>query len=346
MFLNTDYIEPAELTGYTRAALADLPINQFALAQWLPNRFVDDLEYRFNRGGEGLLEAAAFRAYDTESPIGSRPGLVRVAGELPPISRKVRMSEYDRLRQRKLEDAIRGELMSDAVRLMRQIAARIELARGEALADGRITLDENGMSGEVDFGRDPGNTVSAATSWAASGGQPLTDLLNWRDAYITANDGLEPGAILTSKEVVAYMLRSQEIRELAASMAGTPNIVSRTLLNQVLEAHGLPPVYEYNVQVRVNGSAQRVIPQDRLLLLPAPSDPNSEEGTDLGASLWGTTAEAMSDSFGIDETEAPGIVAGVYETADPVALWTKAAAISLPVMANPNLSFSADVTGA
>lgn len=343
MLLNRDYVEPAELTGYTREALANLPRNQFALAQWLPNRQVDDLEYRFTRGGEGLLEAASYRAFDAEAQVGSRPGLTRVRGELPPISRKIRLGEYDRLKQRKLEMKIGDQLFTDAVRMMRSIAARIELARGSALSNGTLVFNENGVIATVDFGRDAGNTVTAGTVWSNPAALILADLLTWRSTYITINDGEEPGAILTSEQVIAAMLRNAEIRALAATMAGTPSIVSRETLNQVLRAHGLPPIYEYNAQVRVGGTATRVIPSDRLLYLPAPTDPNNEDGTMLGATPWGTTAEALSTDYDIDEEEAPGIVAGAYETKDPVAIWTKASAISVPVLANPNLSFSADV---
>src|SRR5688500_3455085 len=107
MLLSNEYIDPAELTGYVRAALADLEQNRFTLSRHLPTVAVDDLEYRFTRGGQGLTEAATIRAYDAESPIGARPGTSRVSGELPPISRKIRLGEYDRLRSRKLNDQIR-----------------------------------------------------------------------------------------------------------------------------------------------------------------------------------------------------------------------------------------------
>ena len=40
---------------------------------------VDDLVYRFTRGGEGLADAATFRAYDAESSIGKRPGVARAS---------------------------------------------------------------------------------------------------------------------------------------------------------------------------------------------------------------------------------------------------------------------------
>jgi hypothetical protein len=343
MLINTDYITPAELTGYVRAGAPDWARNQFSLARWLPNNPIDDLDFRFTRGGEGLIEAASFRAYDAESPIGSRPGVIRVSGELPPISRKIRLGEYDRLRQRKLDDRIRGALMTDAERMVKSIMARMELARGDALVNGAVTIDENGLIVEADFGRSGSMSVAPTTLWSdIATATPLTDLLTWRETYITTNGEL-PGSIVTSTRVLNYLLRNEEIRQLAATALGTPTLVAPGMLGQVFEAHGLPPIYTYDAQVKVNGAAEKIIDDDKLLLLPTVGDANSPESSDLGATLWGTTVEATSPKYSIEMGEEPGIVAGSYEDEDPIALWTKASAIGLPILANPDLSMVADV---
>lgn len=343
MLLNADYITPAELTGYVRGALGDLNVNRFTLSRWLPNNTIDDLQYRFTRGGEGLVQAATFRSYDTESPVGSRPGVTRVTGELPPISRKIRLSEYDRLRQRRADGAIRNAIMSDAERMTRAVVARMELARGEALYSGKIVLAENGVTATVDFGRAAGHTVTAGTAWTdLTNSTPVTNLMTWRDTYVATN-GEEPGAILTSRRVMALLMQNSQVKGLAYPAGTNATLMTQDVVNNVLTAFGLPPVYINDAQVRVGNTATRIIPDDRLLFLPAPGDGNDPESSDLGATLWGTTAESMEPEFSIEDGEEPGIVAGAYSTKDPVAVWTKAAAIGLPVLANPDLSFSADV---
>jgi hypothetical protein len=344
MLINRDYVTPAELTGYARAALGDLQINQFTLARWLPNREIDDLEFRFARGGDGLVEAAQFRAFDAESSIGARPGVTRVTGELPPISRKIRLGEYDRLRQRRLNEAVGDAILTDAERMTRAVAARLELARGEALYTGKVIINENGYVGvTADFGRAAGHTVNAATAWSTvATATPLADMLSWRDTYIATN-GTPPGAALTSTRVLGYLLRNAEIRNLAATVAGTPTIVSQATVNTVLDSYGLPPLHTYDAQVTVGGVATRPIPDDKFLYLPAPVDPNSAEGSELGGTLYGTTAEALELADEIVGEDQPGIVAIAYKTEQPVSIWTNASAIALPVLANPNLSFAADV---
>lgn len=345
MLLNTDYVAPAELTGYVREAAANQPVNQFNLNQWLPDRYIDDLQYRFTRGGEGLIEAATFRSWDAESAIGSRPGVTRITGDLPPISRKIRLGEYDRLIQRRAgNEAVRNGLLSDAERMTRAVAARIELARGDALINGSVTINEGGIASlSVDFGRRASHSVTAAVSWATASTDILLDMITWYDVYVATN-GVPPGAALVSQTVLGYMLRNEKLRTQAATVAGSPSIVSRAALNAVLEAHGLPPIYVNDARVNVAGTSTRVIPIDTFSYLPAPGSPTDPEGTDLGATLWGTTAESLDSRYAIEEGDQPGIVAGVYATEDPIAMWTKAAGVGLPVLANPDLTFKADVT--
>jgi hypothetical protein len=338
MLINTDYITPVELTGFVRAAFADLQVNQFTLSQYLPNQLVDDLDFRLARGGAGLVEAGEFRTYDAESPIGSRPGIARISGELPPLSRKIRQGEYDRLRQRKLDGAIRQAILDDALAMTRALSARMELARGDALVNGSVTINENGLANfVVDFGRKASHSVTAGTLWSnVASATPVTDMMSWRDTFVATN-GSEPGVAVTSRRVVAYLMQNAQFRNLVFPGANQPSLVTQDMLQQALAAFGLPPIRVYDAQVSVNKTPQRVIPDDRFLYLPS-----TEADTQLGRTMWGTTAESLEAEFGLAGNE-PGMVAGAYTEKDPVALWTKAAAIGLPVLANPDLSFVADV---
>lgn len=59
--------------------------------------------------------------------------------------------------------------------------------------------------------------------------------------------------------------------------------------------------------------------------------------------MWGRTLESQEPEYGIEAGDQPGIVAGSYKEHDPVSTWVKATAIGMPVLANPDLSFVADV---
>lgn len=336
MYIIDDYITPQELTGYSRAASADFDVNEFILTRWLPTQPIDDLAYRFERGGGGLVEAAVFRGYDTPTPFGARQGITRVSGELPPISRQLRLSEYDRIRLRagNNTDRLRNAIFNDADNLVRQISARMELARGEALYTGKVILNENGVQATVDFGRAAGHTVTAGTVWSNIAAPITTELRTWFDTYVATN-GRPPGAILTSTSVKRNMQKNTSIINAIAGSAAGRVMVNDAELNGYLESEGLPPVQTYDAQVSVGGVATRVIPADRLLFLPAP-------GEQLGATLSGITSEALEPEYGLEGDEA-GIVAGTYKSVDPVAIFTKAAALKLPILGNADLTFAADV---
>lgn len=342
MFLTTDYVTPLELTGYARASLQNLEVNQFTLSRYLQSQTIADLNFRFNRGGEGLVETGKFRGWDVEAPVMNRPGVGRSTGELPPLSSKIRLGEYTRLKQRHLTDEIRNSLLDDTERNVRALAARIELARGEALVNASVTIAENGVSATADFGRDSSMEPTVSVAWdhqdtGVFDADPIQDMLTWFDAYVARN-GTQPGVILTSRQVLAQLLRIPAVRAYVYGTSSTgPAVITPVQLSQVLNAYGLPSIETYDVQVSVDGVATRVIPADRFMMLPAPG---SADAAQLGKTFWGETAESLEPEFAGVEA---GIVAGSYSTKDPVAVWTKASAIALPVLANPDLVLVADV---
>lgn len=335
LVLSSEYITPAELTGYVRAALADLPQNAFGLSAFLPNVDVDDIDFRVSTGGGGLSRAASFRAYDTESPIGKRQGIERISGSLPPISEKIRLGEYDRLKLRKLDDGIRNALFNDAVNLAKAIQTRLEIARGEALMTGKVTLAENGLAIEVDYGRKASHTTAAGTKWDV-GGDPVADFLAWQAVYVATN-GVRPGSTLASQDVLSTLMRNAKIREYTLPAGSTQQIVTVDAINALFRSFGLPAIEVYEAQVEgAGGVATSIIDPKKVLFLPP-------AGAKLGETLWGVTAEALDDDYKIDATEAPGIVVGSYSDKDPVGLWTKASAIALPVVPNTNLTLASTV---
>lgn len=339
MTLIYDLVDPTELQGYVR----NLSFDQFSLNQFLPDRNIDDIEYAFRRGTLVDQDAAGYRAFDAESPIGKRQGAQRVTGQLPPVSRKISLGEEERLRLRQMQGGAVGALADaiydDAANMTRAVHARVELARGEALHSGVVTLEENGLSIEIDFGVPAEHQVSAGTTWATTTGNDIIEeMLSWLEIYVDSTSGLQPLAMLTSTRVRNLIVRNDAVRNLAATVSGAPAIVSQAVLDQVLSAYGLPPVRINDTQVRVDGTAQRLIPDDKLIFVPPSSEP-------LGDTFWGVTAESLElvGAGFLTSEEAPGITAVVEKTFDPVRTWTKASAIALPTIANPELLFQADV---
>ncbi|MFE0326338.1 major capsid protein [Streptomyces sp. NPDC058960] len=338
MQLITEYATPAELTGYARAALRDRQENAFGLSAWLPNDTINDLTYRFTRGGGGLTEAANFRAYDAESDIATREGGARVSGELPPISRKMPVGEYERIRRRNVDsqrEEIRNAMLDDTTKLVSQIAARVELARGQALFSGSVSLNENGVQATVDFGRNPAHNVSAATLWSdLTNSKPLDDLQAWMDVYNDTNGSL-PEYVMMSRTIYNYLRRSSQLTKLSTTGATAPGMLTKSGLETLLSDYDIPPIVINDAKVSVGGTATRITPQDKICFLPA-------QGDAAGRTLWGVPVEADDPRYGLGGSEA-GVAVGAYKSEDPQTVWTRATAIVLPVVAAPDLTFQADV---
>lgn len=336
-----DLADPVELQGFVREVLREETENRFRLNEFLPNVDIDDIEYRITTGDLTDQDATVYRAFDTEAPIAKRQGISRIMGEIPPLSRKIPIGEEERLRIRQLEtgDAtpLVNAIYNDARNLARSIAARLEMARGELLSTGKVEINENGLQATVDFGRTLVPTAPS-TSWDDPAATILSDMLTMVEEYADANGGLTPAAFVVGKVLRSHMLRNDELRTYAASLAGTPELITLGQLGNVLDNFDLPPIVVYDTSVRVNGTSTRVLASDKVLMVPPADEP-------MGRTLFGTTAEAIQlvGARQISADAAPGITAVVQQTFDPVKTWTKVAAIALPVLGNANLAAAVDV---
>ncbi|WP_328721738.1 major capsid protein [Streptomyces sp. NBC_00247] len=342
------YIAPEELTPLTRVALAEQTVNTFTLSRWLPNVVLDDITYKYTKGGEGgLTETAVYRSWDAESRIGRREGVSDVMGELPPISEAIPLNEYDalRLRSADADNPMRRFIARDANNLAAKIAARFEVGKGQALADAQFTINENGVYQDpVVFGRKPEHSVTAATLWTDhANATPITDLESWVQTYIDTN-GVPPDRMLMPRTVLADMRQcDQVVRQVfPLAPAGSAPMVSVDQINTVLDGMDLPPIELNDARVSVDGTATRIMPANAIVFVPAPGATDAAQPTDLGGFLLGTTAESLEAEYSAVDGRA-GIVAATYKTRNPIRLWTHVAAVGMPVLRTPNLTFKAVV---
>src|SRR5690554_1532544 len=338
-----DIVDPAALTAFVREI--PQPANQI-LNRFLPDRTIGDIEAAFDRVTR-VNRAAKFRTYDAETPIGQRDTLSRERVMLPPIGQKTVVGEYERLKLEQLRtggnatSALVNAIYDDAEVNTRAVRVRMELARGDVLTDGAFTLTgENGLTLETDWGVPTDNFVASAVPWSDTANATiLADLRSWVQQYVEVN-GERPAVMLTSEQVFSWMLLSEEIRQLAGSIFGTPSIVSEQQLQAVLTAHRMPTIVTYDSRFDVDGTFTRPIPDNLAILLP--SDPSS-----LGYTAWGITAEALElageSNPSLDFSNAPGLVGVVLREGDPVRTWTKVTGVGMPILTDPNRLMVADV---
>lgn len=337
-------VEPDALTTFVREVPvpANLRLQQlFGEPRNLNTNTVDFAEIvRTNR-------TARFRSFDGRIHVSERDVGSEKRVKLPALSSSLSMGEYERLQLEFArtggtnQAALAASIYNDATNLTREVQNRMEQAWGDVLVDGKLTINENGLVSEADFGVPAGHLVAPATVWTTvASATMLSDLIAWVDVYVATN-GFAPGSILTSQRVQRLMARNAEaINAISGSAAGRTR-VTLTELSDLFSAEGLPPLLPaYDANVDVDGTTTRVIPDDRLIFLP----PNVE---DLGFTAYGVTATALelvdSNQSDISFEEAPGIVGVVEKSGPPYRQWTYVDAVGMPILADAKKLLVADV---
>lgn len=339
-----DIINPVELSAFIRAL--DPTTYGFTLNEFLPDQTREDVEYAFNRVDERREDVAPYRAFDVEAAIGSRPGFARVKGQIPPLSKKLPITEEQRLRL----DGLRGsdvgrriadEVFDDAALLTEALLARIEQARGQALTTAIVTFtaDPGIAAGvTVDYTIGGANPITVGTAAAGglwtvpANGKPITDLLQWSRDWSAANGGKKGGTFVTQQaNIDAAMLCAEVTTALYPSAGLGVQFPTVSDLNRFIAARGGLPVRAYDTQVSVAGVATDVIPNNKVYLWPMPNKAN------FGETTFGVTAEALDAvQAGYDTlATAPGLYGIVDRTFDPIQTWTKVSGIALPVLKDP-----------
>lgn len=339
MKLITDYATPYELSVVARASQEDRERVDNKLSEVLPTENVDGITITLMSGEDGRVEVAEYRAFDAETSFGHTGGSgKRQTVELAPLGQQARVSEYDRLVQRNAAtpERVKEILGKRAVNLGRAVADRLEMARGQVLQTGKLTINENGFNAEVDFQRDPTMQVNAATPWSDPTVDVVEEYARWVDAYVDLN-GEVPAQALASRQVINAFKKSDVFGTIVSGPdAVYQRRVSLADVQAFLTEEGLPTLKEYNRKVMRNGANVDVLDPDYMVFVPSAT-------SGAGSTAMGTTLESLSPRYGIVAGEEAGIVVGSYESDNPMGLYLNSAAIGLPVLHDANKFMTAKV---
>lgn len=283
--------------------------------------------------------AAQYRAFDGNYWVAPRDTGSEKRIKLLPLGGTLAVGEYERRQiqfanvggtiQQKLADAI----YDDATLLTRYAQNRLELAWGDVLADGVLSINENGVNQQLDFAVPVTQKVAPATLWSNTAtSTPFTDILAWFDVWVAIN-GDRPGQFKTSLEVLRLLQRNtQLINMIKGAQTGVTNVTLEEI-SGLFAAYGLPPISMdsmYNSSFDVDGTTTRVLAASKFLFLP------DDLGT-LGFTAWGTPTTVMElNENNIQIETAAGIIAIlVREDNPPFKKQTFVDAVALPVIANP-----------
>ena len=299
-----------------------------------PDIKTENLEAEYERLSEGmeLPTAAMVHAFDTEAAIGVRPGFEKVSVEKLLIKEKINQSErLAHLLSRGVRDSnLVDYVFDDMNRLANSVKTRTEIAKMEVMSTGKMKIKENNLEMNIDYGV---NKFKDLSDWA----DPTHDILGDIEEMVGLADaaGYTVNAAITSKKMVGYMLKNEGIVKSVHGINGAGLIVTKSQLDTLLNEL-------FGITVRVNEDKYAKPTKDNKGRTPVRFFPENvftlyAEGVGgrVGTGLWGVTPEEERQGAFTSVNQQQYITITQWATPDPVAEWTKASGVFIPVLPNP-----------
>lgn len=314
------------------------------LTALFPYQTTDDLRYRLLQR-QRVDSVGAVRAFSTPSREIRRAGVVEIKGQLPAVSAITTFTESDLQRARLIAgiaadgQALQNDVDAAAADVSAAVDNVYEILRGSVLTTGKLTIDNEEVIQEVDFGVPTDNLPTAAIPWTdVVNSTPIDDLLAWQTAYLRNGRG-QPGNVVTTQRTVSLLRRNAQVRQLLATTAGGTPLVTLDALNAFLTSEGLPAIRPSDVNERVI-EGRRVIPDGSFVWTPNPATGGAFGNTLLGVSEQGLQLRAEGV---LKASEVAGISIATMIQDHPVAKFVNADSIGLPTINAVETLFSATV---
>lgn len=279
-----------------------------------------------------LPTMAMVHALDTEAHIGQRPTMEKVELEKMLIKEKINQSERVQMWLDNGADSnnIVRYIFDDVARLAENVKTRTEVMKIEALCTGKISVKENNAKFDVDYNVPAANRISY--DWKDTTADILGDLQTLMDNARLAGQNITQ--LVTSTKVISLMRKNEGIQTAIYSALGKGTYVSNTLLAQLLnDMYGVSIVtydnyYRYEDKKGVLQS-KRYFDENKIIAISPLADGS------LGRGLWGATPEERAQGMWTAKSASQYITTVMWQEVDPVAVWTKAAGMFIPVIPNP-----------
>lgn len=291
---------------------------------------------------------AQFHGFDTEAQTTFRVPVDTHNIEKGLIKVKINQSERMRALARSgvQEDEMYDYIIKDGLNLANQVETRTKVAKNELMASGKVTINENNMDITVDYGVPTEQTQFTINLDVEEDipGQIQTII----DA--AAENGVILTGMMTSKKNITKMRANTAIQKAINGNIGVGALIRATALNAYLEDEfGISQVitndltYGADANLGTNGrpviTTARYYPQDKITFFA--TNPAGR----MGVGLWGDPPEADVTDFykQVSGNSKPYIYVLQKAEWDPAVIWTKASALFMPVLYNPNSLWIATV---
>jgi len=288
-----------------------------------------------------IPKMAKIHGWNTEAAIGSRPTVEKVAFEKFLIKEKLNQDEIIQqyLDTGVAQNALVNYVFDDVANLAETIKTRTEVLKMEALQNGKIVVKENNVEFELDYGVPSENIKNF--NWSDPEHDILADIKKVVNAQ--KKKGQKITHVVTKDDIVDQMCKNKGIQ---MAMNG-PNMIGAyidelDLSKFIHKRHGFnittnEDVYDYE---NPDGTltVKEYIEPGKFIMYTAMAN-----GT-VGTGLWGATPEELRQGPWTKKSQKQFITVTMWEEPDPVAVWTKASGVFVPILPNPEGLVIAKIT--
>ena len=286
---------------------------------------------------------ANFHGFDTEAqttfrvPVDTHnieKGLIKVK-----LNQSERMRALTRAGVR--QDEMYDYVIRDGARLAEQVITRTKVAKNELMAYGKVTIHENNLDLTVDYGV-PDSHIDLAEGLDLSEKADLVGQL--QDIIDKASaEGQTINGLLTARANITKMRQNKSIQGAINGALMQGQLVRQTAFSDFLqEEFGIATVITndltygadavFDADGRPHITTERYYPSNHLSFYATGATGR------MGVGLWGDPPE--TDVSGLlsvgGSTVSPYVYITQWSEKDPAVLWTKASALFMPIIYNPN----------
>lgn len=344
-------VNPADTltTGFQNVARPNDPLEGLFTDETTPNLVAT---YHTMASEYSIPQMAQFHAFDTEAqksipaPIDEHnveKGLIKVKRNTSELLRQLTGRGVT------AEPELYNAVMDFAGDLSNQVVTRAKVARAELLATGKVTIKENNVNVTVDYGVPAANlakTLDLGEGAAKSVPEQLQELVDG-----AADKGVTLTGLICARSTLTKMRANSTVQRVINGVNMEGVLVTNAQLRDWLEdEYGITTVItddlSYSLPYKMGADGRPVVTQKRYFPKNKVTFFGTANGMRLGAGLWGVPPEVDLAAYyeGGVESRDTYVYISQWSTEDPAVLWTKASALFMPVLFNPNSLYVATVT--
>lgn len=306
-----------------------------------------EAEYMKLSADGNIPSIALVHALDTEARLAERPNFQKASIEKLFFKEKINVSERLQMffagTAGTLPDStIMDFVYNDGARLSEDVLTRTEVAKMEAFTTGKMTIRENDLTLDVDYGvpSDHRETVK----WY---GNPDADVIGYFQKVIDnlADKGVTPSNCVISQKIASYLRTNKGIQRAINGTLEEGILLTLPKVNALFSE-----LFGFSFEVANNGvykyqkadgtfTTKRFYDADTIVLYQAVNG-------SVGRALWGPTPEELSNASWDSKSLNQFITVTSWSQNDPVATWVKASGLMVPCIPNPELLYYVNVTDA